>query len=76
MAPTRPLPAHVNQTANPAVETNQPTSNTSQMSMSPQPNTTEDKPIGLRGGAGRGGMCPGRFCFIIPCPLPCDFCIC
>ncbi|ROW16705.1 hypothetical protein VPNG_01535 [Cytospora leucostoma] len=28
----------------------------------------------LRGGD-RGGMCPGRFCFIIPCPIPCDFCI-
>lgn len=28
----------------------------------------------IRGGD-RGGMCPGRFCFIIPCPLPCDFCI-
>ncbi|RKU41613.1 hypothetical protein DL546_002943 [Coniochaeta pulveracea] len=30
--------------------------------------------VSLRGGD-RGGMCPGRFCFIIPCPLPCDFCI-
>lgn len=28
----------------------------------------------MRGGD-RGGMCPGRFCFIIPCPIPCDFCI-
>ncbi|KAI0385721.1 hypothetical protein F5Y04DRAFT_276245 [Hypomontagnella monticulosa] len=28
----------------------------------------------LRGGE-RSGMCPGRFCFCIPCPLPCDFCI-
>lgn len=24
----------------------------------------------------RGGeMCPGRFCFIIPCPLPCNCCV-
>ncbi|PSR82526.1 hypothetical protein BD289DRAFT_437180 [Coniella lustricola] len=35
----------------------------------------QDKPTELRGGE-RSQMCPGRFCFIIPCPLPCDFCIC
>ncbi|KAI0139828.1 hypothetical protein GGR57DRAFT_509557 [Xylariaceae sp. FL1272] len=34
----------------------------------------EDSQMGLRGGD-RGGCCPGRFCFCIPCPLPCDFCI-
>ncbi|KAK4195485.1 hypothetical protein QBC40DRAFT_211418 [Triangularia verruculosa] len=34
----------------------------------------EDSELGLRGGD-RGGCCPGRFCFIIPCPLPCDCCI-
>ncbi|KAK3331860.1 hypothetical protein B0T19DRAFT_414111 [Cercophora scortea] len=33
-----------------------------------------DSEMGLRGGD-RGGCCPGRFCFCIPCPLPCDFCI-
>ncbi|KAK3316774.1 hypothetical protein B0H66DRAFT_305523 [Apodospora peruviana] len=33
-----------------------------------------DEGLGLRGGD-RGGCCPGRFCFIIPCPLPCDCCI-
>ncbi|KUI63739.1 hypothetical protein VM1G_10507 [Cytospora mali] len=33
-----------------------------------------DTDAGLRGGD-RGGMCPGRFCFIIPCPIPCDCCI-
>ncbi|GHJ84543.1 hypothetical protein NliqN6_0945 [Naganishia liquefaciens] len=26
----------------------------------------------LRGG---GEACPGRFCFIIPCPIPCNFCV-
>lgn len=26
----------------------------------------------LRGG---GEACPGRFCFIIPCPIPCNCCI-
>ncbi|KAF3014418.1 hypothetical protein G7054_g1465 [Neopestalotiopsis clavispora] len=34
----------------------------------------EESQMGLRGGD-RGGCCPGRFCFCIPCPLPCDFCI-
>ncbi|KAL2186975.1 hypothetical protein L209DRAFT_685335, partial [Thermothelomyces heterothallicus CBS 203.75] len=29
--------------------------------------------MSLRGGRSRA--CPGRFCFIIPCPLPCDCCI-
>ncbi|KAH7014158.1 uncharacterized protein B0I36DRAFT_369147 [Microdochium trichocladiopsis] len=39
----------------------------------PEPSQQE---MGLRGGdRGRGGMCPGRFCFIIPCPIPCDFCV-
>ncbi|KAH8910461.1 hypothetical protein BR93DRAFT_923170 [Coniochaeta sp. PMI_546] len=33
-----------------------------------------DSELSLRGGD-RGGCCPGRFCFCIPCPLPCDFCI-
>lgn len=35
----------------------------------------EDRTTDLRGGD-RSAACPGRFCFIIPCPLPCDFCIC
>ncbi|KAI0868968.1 hypothetical protein GGS24DRAFT_506218 [Hypoxylon argillaceum] len=34
----------------------------------------EDSGLNLRGGD-RGGLCPGRFCFCVPCPLPCDFCI-
>ncbi|KAI1348489.1 hypothetical protein F5Y01DRAFT_213982 [Xylaria sp. FL0043] len=34
----------------------------------------EESQMNLRGGD-RGGCCPGRFCFCIPCPLPCDFCI-
>ncbi|KAI1816890.1 hypothetical protein GGS20DRAFT_536022 [Poronia punctata] len=34
----------------------------------------EEGDMRLRGG-NRGGCCPGRFCFCIPCPLPCDFCI-
>ncbi|RDW95138.1 hypothetical protein BP5796_00901 [Coleophoma crateriformis] len=31
----------------------------------------ESEEMHLRGGE----ACPGRFCFIIPCPLPCNFCI-
>ncbi|KAL3423014.1 hypothetical protein PVAG01_04761 [Phlyctema vagabunda] len=31
----------------------------------------EEETLRLRGGE----MCPGRFCFIIPCPLPCNCCI-
>ncbi|KAI3324510.1 hypothetical protein HD806DRAFT_47887 [Xylariaceae sp. AK1471] len=34
----------------------------------------EESQMNLRGGE-RGSCCPGRFCFCIPCPLPCDFCI-
>ncbi|KAL2128327.1 hypothetical protein VTI74DRAFT_9341 [Chaetomium olivicolor] len=30
--------------------------------------------LGLRGGE-RSSLCPGRFCFCVPCPLPCDCCI-
>ncbi|GAW11468.1 hypothetical protein ANO14919_008140 [Xylariales sp. No.14919] len=30
--------------------------------------------MNLRGGE-RSSLCPGRFCFCVPCPLPCDFCI-
>ncbi len=29
--------------------------------------------VALRGG--RSDVCPGRFCFCVPCPIPCDFCI-
>jgi len=37
----------------------------------PHPETDAD--LGLRGG--RSDLCPGRFCFCVPCPLPCDCCI-
>ncbi|KAL7796703.1 hypothetical protein V8C37DRAFT_326079 [Trichoderma ceciliae] len=38
----------------------------------PHPETTND--VEMRGGDD-GGSCPGRFCFIIPCPIPIDCCI-
>ncbi|KAK4191050.1 hypothetical protein QBC35DRAFT_448665 [Podospora australis] len=41
--------------------------------MNPQQPHPESE-LGLRGG-NRGGLCPGRFCFCVPCPLPCDCCI-
>ncbi|KAI2638571.1 hypothetical protein GGS21DRAFT_508975 [Xylaria nigripes] len=34
----------------------------------------EEPQTSLRGGD-RSSLCPGRFCFCVPCPLPCDFCI-
>ena len=36
----------------------------------PHPESHETE-LKLRGGE-RGSMCPGRLCFIIPCPIPCD----
>lgn len=51
------------------------------MTLDPSPATTpaqakesQKQEVNIRGGD-RGGACPGRFCFIIPCPFPCDFCI-
>ncbi|KAG7531838.1 hypothetical protein FFLO_04064 [Filobasidium floriforme] len=34
----------------------------------------EEEALRLRGG-GFNDVCPGRFCFIIPCPIPCNFCV-
>ncbi|KAK1245955.1 hypothetical protein MKX07_005024 [Trichoderma sp. CBMAI-0711] len=50
----------------------QPKSLPAMNAQQPQPETTDD--VKMRGGDD-GGMCPGRFCFIIPCPIPCDCCI-
>ncbi|OAA56721.1 hypothetical protein SPI_07728 [Niveomyces insectorum RCEF 264] len=41
--------------------------------MNPQRPHDDAESVHLRGG--RSEMCPGRFCFIVPCPLPCDFCV-
>ncbi|KAL2115498.1 hypothetical protein VTJ04DRAFT_9753 [Mycothermus thermophilus] len=65
-----PSPAHLNggpQTAQP------PRS----LPMDPSQPHAEDRhqSLDLRGG-NRGGPCPGRFCFCIPCPLPFDCCVC
>ncbi|KAI2613866.1 uncharacterized protein GGS25DRAFT_516727 [Hypoxylon fragiforme] len=38
----------------------------------PQPDQPE---FGNMRGGERGSCCPGRFCFCVPCPLPCDCCI-
>ncbi|KAG8168208.1 hypothetical protein KVR01_003897 [Diaporthe batatas] len=43
--------------------------------MDPQrPHTIADTTPRMRGGD-RSRCCPGRFCFCVPCPLPCDCCI-
>ncbi|KXJ87590.1 hypothetical protein Micbo1qcDRAFT_208207 [Microdochium bolleyi] len=40
----------------------------------PHPESQQHE-LSLRGGQEGRGMCPGRFCFIIPCPIPCNFCV-
>ncbi|KAJ9156869.1 hypothetical protein NKR19_g4077 [Coniochaeta hoffmannii] len=67
----QPEPAHLlHQSQQASLETSQPPSFQPMNPQQPHP----DSELTLRGGD-RGGMCPGRFCFCIPCPLPCDFCI-
>ncbi|SCN86237.1 related to putative protein [Fusarium fujikuroi] len=54
----------------------QPKAHQSMSMIIPKPNPTQPHPdtqVSMRGGD-RGGPCPGRFCFCIPCPLPCDCC--
>ncbi|KAF2497946.1 hypothetical protein BU16DRAFT_559667 [Lophium mytilinum] len=75
MSPSQPPQAHLAQpTANREIEASQPQTQ-QPMRMMQQDPQAEQKTVGMRGGDGRGGMCPGRFCFCVPCPLPCDFCI-
>ncbi|KAH8900282.1 hypothetical protein GQ53DRAFT_816297 [Thozetella sp. PMI_491] len=66
-----PAPAHL-RAANPEIQTAQPIA---LRPMDPQRAHPEsqDQELGLRGG--RSEACPGRFCFCVPCPIPCDFCI-
>ncbi|KAF7562539.1 hypothetical protein G7046_g1586 [Stylonectria norvegica] len=52
------------------VETGQPQAHRGMDPQQPHP----ESDVSMRGGD-RGGCCPGRFCFCVPCPLPCDFCI-
>ncbi|KUJ23993.1 uncharacterized protein LY89DRAFT_679257 [Mollisia scopiformis] len=75
-------PSNENQSTTPQanLQTTPPTTPQS-MTLNPSQSTTpaqakesQDQEMRIRGGD-RGGMCPGRFCFIIPCPLPCDCCI-
>jgi len=72
MAPTLPVPAAAH-TKEAKVEDVQPLP---AQGMVPEQKKAraEEEEMNLRGG-GDGEMCPGRFCFIIPCPLPCNFCI-
>jgi len=64
--PQQPAPAQVH-----SLHTAQPPAS---QPMNPQkPHPESDAQLGLRGG--RSDLCPGRFCFCVPCPLPCDCCI-
>ncbi|CAK7205214.1 hypothetical protein SEUCBS139899_007981 [Sporothrix eucalyptigena] len=56
--------------AAPAIELSQPAAAQPMNTQAPHDDSHEAT---LRGG--RSEACPGRFCFIIPCPIPCDFCI-
>ncbi|KAI1142631.1 hypothetical protein F5Y05DRAFT_125056 [Hypoxylon sp. FL0543] len=59
-------------TAPQSVQTAQPKTLQAMDPQRPQP----DQPgFGYLRGGDRSSVCPGRFCFCIPCPLPCDFCI-
>ncbi|KAG9241030.1 hypothetical protein BJ878DRAFT_522737 [Calycina marina] len=79
MTPSAPAQALISQ--NSKLETAQPTAGQSMNldTFSNPPQTTEaqsaqaeqQEELHLRGGE----ACPGRFCFIIPCPIPCNFCI-
>ncbi|KAI0477085.1 hypothetical protein GGR56DRAFT_673500 [Xylariaceae sp. FL0804] len=80
MAPSQPQPVHARSQApgttpdeSTAVAPMQNTQPGVSAPMDPERPHPESE-MGLRGGD-RGGCCPGRFCFCIPCPLPCDFCI-
>ncbi|KAI5449970.1 hypothetical protein NCC49_003861 [Naganishia albida] len=61
-----------------AMQTQQPIAMQGMSPKTTQPTTeqvdqqAEVDGLRLRGG---GEMCPGRFCWIIPCPIPCNFCI-
>ncbi|CAG8949991.1 hypothetical protein HYFRA_00004323 [Hymenoscyphus fraxineus] len=73
MAPQTPIQ---NPQPTAQLQTEQPTTQHS-MNLTPTPpaeqqaNQKAEEQVHLRGGE----LCPGRFCFIIPCPLPCHCCI-
>ncbi|CRK18845.1 hypothetical protein VD0002_g4079 [Verticillium dahliae] len=59
------------------VHTEQPKSQDAMAMNAQEPQASQDdrsadeSELTLRGGE----ACPGRFCFIIPCPIPCNFCV-
>ncbi|KAI9158886.1 hypothetical protein HJFPF1_06888 [Paramyrothecium foliicola] len=58
------------------VQTNQPRVHQGMEPFPIDPQRPHDEPeVNLRGGEQGRGCCPGRFCFCIPCPLPCNCCI-
>ncbi|KAI1465843.1 uncharacterized protein F4812DRAFT_437790 [Daldinia caldariorum] len=80
MSPSQPTTETTNnqttQSSGPAahqpVHTTQPVA---LQAMDPQRPQPEQPEYGTMRGGERSSCCPGRFCFCIPCPLPCDFCI-
>ncbi|KAG9228256.1 hypothetical protein BJ875DRAFT_490052 [Amylocarpus encephaloides] len=72
MAPSTTSPQ--TKSPNKSVETTQPAaqeSMTSQPVSAEEQNKANEDKVGMRGGE----ACPGRFCFIVPCPIPCNCCI-
>ncbi|ROT37762.1 hypothetical protein SODALDRAFT_333514 [Sodiomyces alkalinus F11] len=68
--PSVPKPVHAQQPSpHQPMELQQVSQNQDQ-----EQNTPDEPELKLRGGR-NGEMCPGRFCFIIPCPIPCNFCV-
>jgi hypothetical protein len=49
---------------------------TNKATLDPQrPQESFEPELSLRGGEDCGGWCRGRFCFLIPCPIPIRCCV-
>ncbi|CAG7558744.1 unnamed protein product [Fusarium equiseti] len=72
---SQPQPAHVDHQAYTAesMEMSQPKAHQPMDAQKPQDASEPD--LNLRGGEDCGGWCRGRFCCIIPCPIPINCCI-
>ncbi|KAF4120414.1 hypothetical protein GMORB2_3215 [Geosmithia morbida] len=77
MSPSSATPAENKDTlmAAPIQESLQMQQPNAHQAMDPQQPHAEQPQMTLRGGQEGRGMCPGRFCFIIPCPIPINCCI-
>ncbi|SPJ75328.1 uncharacterized protein FTOL_05059 [Fusarium torulosum] len=58
-----------------SMEMSQPKAHQPMDPQRPQPQTNGEPELSLRGGEDCGGWCRGRFCFLIPCPIPIKCCV-